>query len=237
MSTIKKKAVVLLSGGIDSTTCLAIAVKRYGADQVLALTAYYGQKHKRELEAADRVAASYKVALMQANLSKVYQLSDCPLLMTSHQKIKHESYADQLKELGGEGTVDTYVPFRNGLLLSYAAAIAVSTGAEAIYYGAHADDAAGRAYPDCTPEFAEAMDNAIYEGSGQLCHLHAPLLNLNKAGVVKKGLELHAPYSLTWSCYEGGEKPCGTCGTCRDRAAAFAANGVPDPALMMKEGR
>jgi len=231
----EKKAVVLLSGGIDSTTCLAIAVKHYGADDVLALTAYYGQKHMRELEAADNVAKFYGVEHIQANLSKVYRLSDCPLLMTSHQKIKHESYADQLKELGGEGTVDTYVPFRNGLLLSYAAAIAVSVGAEAIYYGAHADDAAGRAYPDCTPEFAEAMDNAIYEGSGRLCQLHAPLLNLNKAGVVKKGLALKAPYQLTWSCYEGGAKPCGTCGTCRDRAAAFAANGVADPALE-KEG-
>lgn len=236
MSTIdKKKAIVLLSGGIDSTTCLAMAVKKYGAENIMALTVYYGQKHMRELEAADSVADFYGVTHDEANLSKVYRLSDCPLLMTSHQKIKHESYADQLKELGGEGTVDTYVPFRNGLLLSYAAAIAVSLGAEAIYYGAHADDAAGRAYPDCTPEFADAMDRAIYEGSGRVCHLVAPLIDLTKAGVVKKGLELGAPYQLTWSCYEGGAEPCGTCGTCRDRAAAFAANGVQDPALV-KEG-
>lgn len=227
----KKKAVVLLSGGIDSTTCLAEAVDYYGAASVLALTAYYGQKHKKELESADKVAKFYGVAHEQVNLSEVYHLSDCPLLAKSHQHIKHESYADQLKELGGTGTVDTYVPFRNGLLLSYAAAIAVSVGAEAIYYGAHADDAAGRAYPDCTPEFAESMDKAIYEGSGRTCHLRAPLLNLTKALVVKKGLKLKAPYELTWSCYEGGEKPCGVCGTCRDRAAAFAANGIEDPAL------
>lgn len=99
------------------------------------------------------------------------------------------------------------------------------------YYGAHADDAAGRAYPDCTPEFADYMNKAIFEGSGRTTHLEAPLINLNKAGVVKLGLELKAPYQFTWSCYEGGEKPCGTCGTCIDRAMAFEANGVKDPAL------
>lgn len=227
----KKKAVVLLSGGIDSTTCLALAVKKYGAENILALNIYYAQKHAREIESAEKVAKYYNVHYSQANLSKVYRLSDCPLLMASHQHIKHESYAQQLEEMGGEGTVDTYVPFRNGLFLSYAAAIAISVGAEVIYYGAHADDAAGRAYPDCTPEFVDAMNKAVYEGSGRTCRMEAPLLNENKAGVVKIGLALHAPYGLTWSCYEGGEKPCGTCGTCRDRAAAFAANGVKDPAL------
>lgn len=228
-----KKAVVLLSGGIDSTTCLALAVQKYGVENVLALTAYYAQKHMRELEAADNVADFYKVQHIQANLSKVYQLSDCPLLMTSSQKIKHQSYAEQLAE--HPGTVDTYVPFRNGLFLSYAAAIAVSVGAKVVYYGAHADDAAGRAYPDCTPEFAKAMATAIYEGSGQTCQLEAPLLNMNKSQVVATGLKLKAPYHLTWSCYEGGAEPCGECGTCIDRAKAFEINGVSDPA--MKEAK
>ena len=133
--------------------------------------------------------------------------------------------------MGGEGTVATYVPFRNGLFLSYAAAIAISVHASVVYYGAHADDAAGRAYPDCTPEFEKAMNIAIYEGSGRTVQMHAPLLNWNKAQVVKYGLELKAPYHLTWSCYEGGDKPCGKCGTCIDRAKAFEANGVADPAM------
>ena len=180
---------------------------------------------------ARNVAAHYGVAHREVDLSQAFSLSDSSLLQGSHKKIAAESYADQLAEKGGEGTVDTYVPFRNGLFLSFAAAIAVSVGAEVIYYGAHAGDAAGRAYPDCTPEFETAMNTAIYEGSGRTCHLEAPLLSLNKAGVVKEGLRLGAPYELTWSCYEGGDKPCGVCGTCRDRAAAFAANGVADPAL------
>ena len=229
------KAMVLSSGGVDSTTCLALAVHRLGAENVAAVSVFYGQKHDKELTCARQVAAYYKVKHYELDLSAVFAQSNCSLLKQSTEDIVHKSYADQIAE-NGEGMVATYVPFRNGLLLSYAAAIAVSLGAEAIYYGAHADDAAGRAYPDCTPEFADAMDRAIYEGSGRTCHLVAPLLNLTKAGVVKKGLELGAPYQFTWSCYEGGKEPCGICGTCRDRAAAFAANGVPDPALA-KEGR
>ena len=100
-----------------------------------------------------------------------------------------------------------------------------------IYYGAHADDAAGFAYPDCSEVFNKAMNEAIYEGSGHQLRIEAPFVNMNKAEVVKLGLELEVPYHLTWSCYEGGDKPCRKCGTCIDRAAAFAANGVADPAL------
>lgn len=228
------KCVVLLSGGVDSSTCLAMALEKYKKEDVLALTAYYGQKHARELQAARDVAVYYGVRQEEVNLSQAFALSDCSLLQGRTKAISHESYAQQLAEKGGEGTVDTYVPFRNGLFLSFAAAVAVSVGAAVIYYGAHADDAAGRAYPDCTPEFETAMNQAIYEGSGRTCRLEAPLLNWNKAGVVKEGLRLHVPYELTWSCYEGGDVPCGVCGTCRDRAAAFAANGVADPALGKK---
>lgn len=228
-----KKAVVLLSGGIDSTTCLAMAVKEYGAENVLALSLYYGQKHQRELDAADGVARYYGVTHITRELSKVFEFSDCPLL-EGRGEIKHESYAKQLAAMGGEGTVDTYVPFRNGLFLAYAAVIAISVHAEVVYYGAHADDAAGRAYPDCTPEFEMAMCEAIFEGSGCTLTLEAPLLYMNKAQVVKNGLKLGAPYHLTWSCYEGGNEPCGKCGTCIDRATAFAANGIADPALDKK---
>ena len=102
---------------------------------------------------------------------------------------------------------------------------------EVIYYGAHADDSAGFAYPDCSPVFNRAMNEAIWEGSGHQLKIEAPFVNVSKAEVVRIGLELNVPYELTWSCYEGGEKPCGKCGTCIDRAAAFQANHVEDPAL------
>lgn len=225
---LKKKAVVLLSGGIDSTTCLAIAIAEFGKANVIALSMGYGQKHVRELESANAVADFYGVRHIIKDISVVLSLSDCTLLR-GRDELVHKSYADQLAEMGGEGTVSTYVPFRNGLFLASAAAIALSVKASVIYYGAHADDAAGRAYPDCTPEFEKAMNEAIYEGSGRVLTMEAPLLNLNKSQVVSKGLELKVPYELTWSCYEGGAKACGTCGTCLDRKAAFISNGIVDP--------
>lgn len=223
------KVAVLLSGGVDSTTCLAMAVKEYGTENVTALNIHYGQKHAKELECAAKLAKYYGVSYRLLDLSSVFTLSNCSLLTHSSDKIIHESYAEQLKEIGGEGTVSTYVPFRNGLMLSAAASLAQSVGATEIWYGAHMDDAAGHAYPDCTTEFVEAMKTAIYEGTGKEIILKAPFINSNKAGIVKKGLELKVPYEMTWSCYEGGDKPCGTCGTCIDRQKAFTANGVRDP--------
>lgn len=228
------KALVLFSGGVDSTTCLGIAVNRYGADEVLALSVFYGQKHSRELKAAERIAARYGVELKHLDLALIFAGSDCSLLSGSSAEIPKESYAEQLSETGG-APVSTYVPFRNGLFLSSAASIALSRGCEVIYYGAHSDDAAGNAYPDCSSDFNDAINRAIYLGSGKQLRVEAPFIGLTKAQVVKKGLELNVPYELTWSCYDGGDKPCGKCGTCRDRAAAFAANGIADPALAKGE--
>jgi len=221
------KKIVLLSGGVDSTTCLAVALQDCEPENVLAVNMYYGQKHQREIASARRIAAYYGVEIMELDLSAIFAKSDCSLLIGSNNAIPHESYAEQQRETGG-CPVSTYVPFRNGLMLSAAASIAVSVGASQIYYGAHADDAAGNAYPDCSVLFTEAMNRAIYEGTGGKVNIIAPFVTFNKAAVVKKGLELGVPYKMTWSCYEGGDKPCGKCGTCIDRANAFRVNGVED---------
>ena len=221
------KALVLLSVGIDSTTCLALAIKKYGNDEVLALSVYYGQKHDKEIEAAKKIAAYYNVRLKQLDLTRIFEDSDCSLLKGSQQDIPEESYEAQLKKTNG-APVSTYVPFRNGLFLSSAASIALSNGCTEIYYGAHMDDAAGNAYPDCSKEFNNAINSAIYIGSGNILTVTAPFIGMNKAQVVKTGLELGVPYEMTWSCYEGGDRPCGKCGTCRDRAAAFLANGITE---------
>ncbi|MCC8042124.1 MAG: 7-cyano-7-deazaguanine synthase QueC [Oscillospiraceae bacterium] len=220
-----EKALVLSSGGVDSTTLLAVAVDRYGADNVVALSVYYGQKHFKEIEAADKVAEYYGTEHIKLNLSSIFEYSDCSLLVSSENEIPHESYAEQLEKTGGT-PVSTYVPFRNGLFLSAAASVALSKGCSRIMYGAHSDDAAGNAYPDCSVSFVEAMNKAIYEGSGGQLTVEAPFVGMNKAGVVAVGKRLSVPYELTWSCYEGGDKPCGVCGTCRDRRAAFLANGI-----------
>ena len=120
-------------------------------------------------------------------------------------------------------------------MLSIATTRALINDCDCICYGAHADDACGSAYPDCTPEFYYGMSKAIYEGSGHRVSLLAPLLGMTKAEVVKTGLKLEVPYQLTWSCYEGGEEPCHTCGTCIDRENAFKLNGVIDPLNIGKD--
>jgi len=228
-----KKALVLNSGGVDSTTCVAAAIHYYGAENVSTVSIFYGQKHAKELECATKIAEYYGIKHYELNLAEIMKFSNCPLLKQSTEEIRHESYAEQIAK-DGEGMVRTYVPFRNGLMLSAVAALAMSIYPDdevLVYYGAHADDAAGCAYADCSEEFVEAIGKAINIGTYEKVHLMAPLVNYNKAQVVSWGLELGAPYHLTWSCYEGGERPCGTCGTCIDRAAAFKANGVDDPAL------
>lgn len=222
------KALVLCSGGVDSTTLLAMAVAEFGKEQVCALSISYGQKHKKELEAANKVAEHYGVEQLFLDLGAIFQYSNSSLLAHSTEEIPHGSYVSQ-KNQEKVKPISTYVPFRNGLFLSSAASIALSRECEVLYYGAHHDDWAGSAYPDCSDTFVEAMNRAIQEGSGGQLRIDAPFVHWSKAQIVAKGLKLKVPYELTWSCYEGEKTPCGTCGTCIDRIRAFEANGVEDP--------
>ena len=227
------KGLVLSSGGVDSTTCLALAVKTYGADNVVSVTMFYGQKHKKELESARKVAEYYQVKHIELDLSVIFQHSNCPLLSHSTEEIPEGDYAEQIGR-DENGKVATYVPFRNGLFLSTAATLAASlfpNDEVQILIGAHADDAAGNAYADCSREVLESIDDAIYIGTYEKVSIQAPFASCTKDQVVKRGLELGVPYQFTWSCYNGGDKPCGKCGTCIDRAKAFSANNVIDPLL------
>lgn len=222
------KALVLFSGGIDSTTCLAMAIDKYGAENVIALSLYYGQRHNKELECAEKVARYYNIKRLQYDVGKIFENSNCSLLSENDNNIPLESYSEQLKKTDGR-PVSTYVPYRNGLFLSIATSYAISYGCDVIYYGAHADDAAGNAYPDCSTEFNDAIKTAIKRGSGETVDVIAPFIDRTKAEVVKTGLALNAPYALTWSCYNGKDKACGKCGTCIDRKKAFELNGATDP--------
>ena len=222
------KALVLFSGGLDSTTALALAISKYGKENVVALSVSYGQKHIKEIEASNKIARYYDVEHIYLDLAKIFQYSNCSLLSQNNDiAIPEGEYAKQLQEQ--DGALSTYVPFRNGLFLSSAASIALSKNCDIIYYGAHADDAAGEAYPNCSVEFTKAINEAIYLGSGKKVSVVGPFVNMHKADIVKLGLELGVPYELTWSCYEGHDKACGKCGTCIDRIKAFKANGVKDP--------
>lgn len=227
-----KKAIILSSGGVDSTTCVSMAVDKFGKENVSTVSIFYGQKHNKEIECARKVAAHYELKHYEFDLSPIMAYSNCSLLSNSTEKIEHKSYEEQIAE-NGEGKVSTYVPFRNGLMLSVCASLAQSIYPEdqvTIYLGAHADDAAGNAYADCSKEFVDTMSKGISIGTYGLVKVEAPFAEANKAQVVKTGIKYKAPYHLTWSCYEGGQKPCGTCATCLDRAKAFQANGIQDPA-------
>ena len=227
-----EKAVVLLSGGVDSSTCLGIAVERFGAENVRALGIHYGQKHEIEQKSAKCIAEYYDVQFDEINISEVMKFSNCPLMANSTESIPEKSYAEQMEE-NGSGRVTTYVPYRNGTMLSVAAAYADSVFPDtyvAIFYGAHADDAAGEAYADCSQDFIDAQNAAIMIGTYGEIHLEGPLAAMNKTQVVATGLSLKkpVPYFLTHSCYNGVAGGCGVCGTCIDRINAFRNNGLDD---------
>ncbi len=228
---INLKAVILSSGGLDSTTCLAVAVDKFGKENVSTVSIFYGQRHARELSSARAVAEFYGVNHYEFDAAEIMKNSSSALLNSSTKSLEHSSYAEQIKN---NPRVETYVPFRNGLMLSMAASFAdgLYNGAEVeIYIGVHQDDTAVNAYPDCSEKFIRAIGDAIEIGTYGKIKIVAPFLGKTKADVVKIGTSLEVPYELTWSCYERGEKPCGKCATCIDRAKAFAANGLTDPAL------
>lgn len=222
---IKGKAVVLLSGGIDSSTCAALAVREHGALHVTALSLFYGQKHGIELDAAAHVAEALGIKHEYRELPRIF--GDAGSTLVEGGPKNPEASYQQISE--SEGVSPTYVPFRNGNLLSAAAAIALGTDSSWIYYGAHSEDARNWAYPDCTPEFNGAMANAIYVGTYNKVRLVTPLQNMEKHEVICKALELDVPLELTYSCYNGQQLHCGTCPTCVGRIQAFARNGIKDP--------
>ena len=223
-----ERALVLSSGGVDSTTCVALAIERFGNENVSTVSVSYGQKHSKELECAKNIADYYKIKHYVIDLSEIMQYSNCSLLSHSTEEITIGSYGEQINN-SSKGKVSTYVPFRNGLMLSSVAALAMSIYPDDIthvYLGAHADDATANAYADTSKAFTDAITLAIDEGTYHQVKVEAPLVEMNKAQVVKEGLRLKVPYNKTWSCYAGEEKPCGKCGTCIDAIEAFKINNI-----------
>lgn len=207
---------VLFSGGVDSTTCLALA-KTLDRD-VRCISFDYGQRHREaELKAAKNIAAYYDVPFEILDIKPIFAGGKSSLT-NENMEMSLGAYADQ-------EDLNTEVEFRNGVFIAILTSIALQYGADEIYYGAH-QDSGGNIYPDCSPEFFKAMADAVYFGSGKKVRLNAPFINGTKADIVKKGLELGVPYEMTYSCYMGTNPPCGKCGTCIDRKKAFEANGL-----------
>ncbi len=217
------KAYVLLSGGVDSSTALAVANQDWDG-RVCGVGVNYGQRHQKELEQGVKVAKHFDNQWLERDIQGFIQkggLTDVSL------EIPPVSYAELPK-----GVSPTYVPFRNGTMLSLVAGMAaVDPEAEAVYIGVHAEDAENWAYPDCTPEFMGGMSNAIFVGTYHKIRLYTPLIWMKKHEIVTLGESLGVPWDLTWSCYEGNELHCGVCPTCRARLEAFKLASVEDPTM------
>ena len=226
--TNRVKSVVLLSGGMDSCVCTAIARERHGPGNVALLHAGYGQRtQKRERRAFEEIAGFYGI-----RERLIVQLDHFRAIGGS--ALTDQEIAVPENELGAPGPGGseipvTYVPFRNAHFLSVAVSWAEAIGAQAIYIGAVAEDSSG--YPDCRPEYYRVFQELIRMGTRPETHIElvTPVIVMKKSEIIHRGLALGAPLHLTWSCYQGEELACGACDSCLLRLRAFAEAGVPDP--------
>jgi 7-cyano-7-deazaguanine synthase len=218
---IANRAIVILSGGMDSGTLLYhVLSKGY---EVKAFSVNYGQRHAKELEYAKKLCGKLNVphTVFSLPLAEIARGSS---LMENDIPVPHGHYAEETMK-------QTVVPNRNMILISLAISCAISEKAEKVFYGAHAGDHA--IYPDCRPEFAQKLGEAVKICDWFPVTLEAPFINLTKGEIARMGKLLGADYSLTWTCYEGKETPCGKCGSCVERAEAFLYAGMDDPLLQI----
>ncbi len=207
-----KKCIVLLSGGIDSTTTLYYA-KKHGY-KCYALIFDYGQRHAKEIRSAVKIAKAAKVPYQILKIKLPWKGSS--LLVTRYPL----PVSRPMKTIG-KGIPSTYVPGRNTIFLSFAVSYAEAVGAKAVFIGANAIDFSG--YPDCRPGYYRAFRKVIGRGTrAKKIRIVTPLINLKKSQIIRLGLKLGAPLDLTWSCYKGGKLPCGVCDSCRLREKGFA---------------
>jgi 7-cyano-7-deazaguanine synthase len=221
------KAVVLLSGGLDSAVALYVAQKK-GFD-CLCLIFDYGQRHRKEIRQALEIA---RQARCPAHIVKISLPWKGSALLDNNIKMPQGIRAQEHK--GTSKLPSTYVPARNIIFLSFALSCAEAIKAKAIFIGAHIQDYSG--YPDCRPEFFRAFSKVMATGTGsaltkQKINIQTPLINKHKAEIIKLGLKLKVPLALTWSCYRGLKYPCGVCDSCLYRKKGFQEAGIKDPAL------
>jgi len=218
-----KKAVILFSGGLDSTTMLYYALNKGFNPHCLIFD--YGQRHRKEISKAKNIAKF---------VSCPFQVLKIRLPWAGSSLLTKEIKLPKRGEIDPKEIPSTYVPARNIIFLSFAASYAEVIGADALFIGANAIDYSG--YPDCRPDFFKAYGQVLKKGlktgvENKPLKIYAPLLRKTKAEIIRLGLKLNVPYQLTWSCYQGDTKPCGKCDSCLLRIKGFEALGVRDPAL------
>jgi 7-cyano-7-deazaguanine synthase len=212
----KEKAIILLSGGLDSVTTLFLAKQKNFL--IKALIFDYGQKHKKEIKAAKKIAKIAKVGYRIVTVKIPWSKSS----LTDKAKKVPEKFTGKIPS--------TYVPGRNIIFLSYAASFAETIGARAIFIGAHTQDYSG--YPDCRKNFLEKFNQAVNLGiAGKRIKLYYPLISKSKKEIIQLGLRLGVPFKHTWSCYNGRKYPCQRCDSCRFRINGFNQLSLTDPLL------
>lgn len=220
MSQFGEKSVVLVSGGMDSTTVLYHA--RTMTNVIQALSFDYGQRHKIELEYARRTCEQLMIPWSLIRLPELTQFLKGSALSDPTVEVPEGHYAEDNMKL-------TIVPNRNMVMLSQAVAVAIGLGADMVYAAMHAGD--HPVYPDCRPEFISAFNAAVRVATETHVWVNTPFIMSSKADIANAGFELGVPFEQTWSCYKGGTVHCGKCGTCVERQEAFSIAGVPDHTL------
>ncbi|RRJ82857.1 7-cyano-7-deazaguanine synthase QueC [Aestuariirhabdus litorea] len=217
-SLMNKKVVVIYSGGMDSFTVLHRAIEE--GLEVHALSFNYGQRHQRELDYARRVCSRLGVPHLVSDITSINALLQGSSLTSSEIEVAEGHYT-------AENMKSTVVPNRNMILLSLAVGYAVSIGADRVFYGAHSGD--HTIYPDCRPEFVEAMNSVTRIANFEPVEIVSPFLEQDKIEILRWGLARGLDYADTWTCYNGREKACGKCGSCCERLEAFSLNQATDP--------
>lgn len=227
MKQLRAGAVVAFSGGVDSTTVLFEAIKRYGKENVFAVSFHYGQKHSKELEMAALIADQAGVHWELVELPKIFGGTGSTLIDELQNVQMMDSYAELQKKEGAQPTV---VAQRNMNIIAVCGTLAEVHGVNRVMLGVHGTDSANFHYPDCTPEFIGAMAAAMWVSSEYRVHLEAPFNNWSKGQIVAHAATIGAPLHLTQSCYTGVRPQCGQCATCHERIEAFQEAGFIDPA-------
>jgi 7-cyano-7-deazaguanine synthase len=217
-----EKAIVLLSGGMDSLVCAGEAF--YNKQQVSFLHMNYGQKTSdKEKQSFEKIAHHYKIGPEDCKIIDMTFLRQIGGSSLTDDKIEVKSYQGDSKEIP-----DSYVPFRNSIILSLAVSWAEVVGATKLYIGANFEDSPG--YPDCRPSYYKAFNQLIKEGTkASNIEILTPVINLKKKEIVQRGLELKVPFHLSWSCYKNSDMACGTCDSCSLRLRGFKEAGIIDP--------
>ncbi len=214
------KIIAILSGGLDSATALYTLRKEH--EVVEAVTFDYGQRHRKEIECAKKICAAIGLPHRVIDITNFNELLPGNSLTSKEVATPHGHYKEETMK-------QTIVPNRNAIMINIAAGYAVSQKIYGLGLGVHAGD--HYIYPDCRPEFIESQEKTLSLANDCDFRLFAPFLRVNKTEIVAKGHTLGVPFEHTWTCYEGGETPCGKCGSCMERAEAFEQNGLVDPLL------